>query len=108
MIKTEFRLIGLFYPPNKGSSDFILRTNFDNLVPIEVGLGNKKETQIKKDMEKYKCKYGILVSNKFNKIEINNNIIHIPLIYSDLYNLVHILIYSHIFSYKYILHKIYF
>ncbi|MDR0913516.1 MAG: ATP-binding protein, partial [Methanobrevibacter sp.] len=39
MIKTEFRLIGLFYPPNKGSSDFILRTNFDNLVPIEVGLG---------------------------------------------------------------------
>jgi len=79
MSKTDFPYLGLFYPPDKGSSDFIIRTKLDDLVPIEVGIGKKTKSQVKKDMVKYDCKYGILVSNRYERIKHINDIIYIPL-----------------------------
>jgi predicted AAA+ superfamily ATPase len=80
MIKTDFSLMGLFYPPDKGSSDFLIRTNLEDLVPIEVGVGKKTKSQLVRDINKYNSDYGILVSNRYNRIKKENNIIHIPLI----------------------------
>ncbi|MCL2687903.1 MAG: winged helix-turn-helix transcriptional regulator, partial [Methanobrevibacter sp.] len=77
--KTDFPYLGLFYPPEKGSSDFIIRTKLDDLVPIEVGIGKKTKSQVIKDINRYNCEYGILVSNRYERIKYENNIIHIPL-----------------------------
>lgn len=39
--QTRFELMGLFYPPEKKGSDFLLRTKLDDIVPVEVGIGKK-------------------------------------------------------------------
>jgi len=80
MSKTDFPYLGLFYPPEKRSSDFIVRTKLDDLVPIEVGFGKKTKSQLIKDMNNYNCKYGILVSNRYERIKYENDIIYIPLV----------------------------
>jgi predicted AAA+ superfamily ATPase len=79
MIKLDFHAMGLFYPPDKSSSDFIIRTKLDDMVPIEVGVGKKTKKQLLNDINKYDCKFGVLVSNKYNSIRKEDNIIHIPL-----------------------------
>jgi len=79
MSKRDFQLLGLFYPAKRGSSDFIIKTKFDELVPIEVGLGKKTKSQLQKDINNYNCKYGILVSNRYERIKYERNIIYIPL-----------------------------
>jgi len=79
MSKIDFPYLGLFYPPEKGSSDFIIRTKLDDLVPIEVGIGKKTKSQLIKDINRYNCNYGILVSNRYERIKYENNIIYIPL-----------------------------
>ncbi|GAA5818173.1 MAG: ATP-binding protein [Methanobrevibacter sp. CfCl-M3] len=77
--QTNFKAMGLFYPPLKGSSDFLINTKFFDFIPIEVGIGKKTKSQVKKDMEYYNSDYGILVSNRFSTIKYENNIIYIPL-----------------------------
>ncbi|MCL2115399.1 MAG: AAA family ATPase [Methanobrevibacter sp.] len=79
MIKLDFPFMGLFYPPDKNSSDFIIRTKLDDMVPIEVGVGKKTKKQLKNDINKYDCEFGVLVSNRYNSIRKEEEIIHIPL-----------------------------
>ena len=79
MNQRTFKLMGLFYPTEKGSTDFLLRTKLDDIVPIEVGIGRKTKSQVVKTIKKYDCKYGILISNRHYRIKQENNIIHIPL-----------------------------
>jgi hypothetical protein len=47
---------------------------------VEVGLNKKQTGQLKKSMRKYDSNYGVLISNGFNKIDMNNDIITIPLV----------------------------
>jgi len=77
--KTRFSLMGLFYPPEKGGVDFLIRTKFDNIVPIEVGIGKKTKSQLSKAINKYDSDYGILISNRYNRINHYDNVIYIPL-----------------------------
>jgi predicted AAA+ superfamily ATPase len=77
--KTNFKAMGLFYSPLKGGSDFLINTKFYDFIPIEVGIGKKTKSQLKKDMAHYDSDYGILVSNRFSSIKYENNIIYIPL-----------------------------
>ena len=79
MIKLDYPAMGLFYPPDKNSSDFIIRTKLDDMVPIEVGVGKKTKKQLINDIAKYDSKFGVLVSNKYNSIRKEDNVIHIPL-----------------------------
>ena len=79
MIKLDFHAMGLFYPPDKNSSDFISRTKLDDMVPIEVGVGKKSKKQLINDINKYDSNFGVLISNKYNNIRKEENIIHIPL-----------------------------
>lgn len=69
----------LHYDSNKkGNVDFILHKDFRKPVPIEVGRGKKDKKQIKEAMNHYKSEYGIIVSNKTEKIESEDNVIYIP------------------------------
>ena len=79
MSKTDFNLLGLFYSPKDGRSDFLIKTKFDEIVPIEVGIGKKTKNQLKKDMNEYDSNYGILVSNRYPRIKYEKEIIYMPL-----------------------------
>ncbi|MDR2873487.1 MAG: hypothetical protein LBV42_01885 [Methanobrevibacter sp.] len=72
--------MGIFYPPEKIGADFLLRTKLDEIIPIEVGTGKKTKSQLTKSINRYNANYGILVSNKCNKIKHDNKIIYMPLI----------------------------
>ncbi|MBE6493726.1 MAG: ATP-binding protein [Methanosphaera stadtmanae] len=80
-LKNQFRydpnnIFNVFYDKNKGGVDFIIQKEFNKPIPIEVGLGNKKDKQVRKFLNKYNSSYGIIVSNKTDKIEKEDNIIY--------------------------------
>lgn len=69
----------LYYDGGKKSNvDFILWHDVYGSIPIEVGHGRKDKRQVVNAMEHYNSKHGIIISNKSNKIEKDENIIHIP------------------------------
>ena len=70
---------GIFYDSNKRGVDFLISTLFGDVIPIEVGLGNKDNKQIKLAMKYYGSDYGIIVSDSFEKITKEDNIIKLPL-----------------------------
>ncbi|MCL2687982.1 MAG: AAA family ATPase [Methanobrevibacter sp.] len=80
MQQKRFNLMGLFYPPEKGGCDFLLRTKLDDMVPVEVGIGRKTKSQLTRAINKYDSEYGVLISNRYSSIQQHNNIIHIPLL----------------------------
>lgn len=75
----SFNSSGLFYDLNKKGVDFILK-NFDDVIPIEVGVGKKTKSQLTRALNEYCSDFGILVSNRTNSIEFRNDILYIPLI----------------------------
>lgn len=70
---------GIFYSPEKEGVDFLLSDITGEIIPIEVGVGNKDKRQIKKAINKHNSKYGIVVSNTTKKITRDEDIIYIPL-----------------------------
>lgn len=69
----------IFKDNDKKGVDFILNSINGEIVPIEVGMGNKKLKQVKHAIRKYKTDYGILISNRTNTITKEENVINIPL-----------------------------
>jgi predicted AAA+ superfamily ATPase len=70
---------GIFYSPEKEGVDFLLSDMTGEIIPVEVGVGNKNKRQIKKAINKYNSQYGIVVSNKTKRITRDDDVIHIPL-----------------------------
>lgn len=69
----------LYYDSNKkGNVDFIVHKEFTQPIPIEVGRGKKDKKQIKEAIHNYKSEHGILISNKTEHIEKEDDIIYIP------------------------------
>ena len=69
----------IYYDANKKNNvDFIIKKDFENPIPIEVGHGNKNKKQIINAIKRYKANYGIIVSNKTTSIQKEDNIIFIP------------------------------
>ena len=71
--------IGLFYDANKKGVDFVIKY-FNEVIPIEVGIGKKTKSQLTIAINKYNANYGILISNRTDRIKFENNILYIPLI----------------------------
>lgn len=69
---------GLFYDSNKKGVDFIFKTT-DRTIPIEVGVGKKTKSQLTKAITNYNADFGILVSNRTERIKKEKNIIYFPL-----------------------------
>ncbi|WP_407381591.1 ATP-binding protein [Methanobrevibacter sp.] len=70
---------GIFAPTGKGMSDFIITTFEGKKVAVEVGIGNKDKSQVKKTMNKYGCDYGIIISSTTNLIKRDGDVIFLPL-----------------------------
>lgn len=68
----------LFYDSNKINVDFILKEDFKNPIPIEVGKGKKDKKQAMTAITSYEAEYGIIISNTTHQIEKTDDIIYIP------------------------------
>ncbi len=79
MVKEASISLGLFYDSNKKGVDFLLKC-VDDVIPIEVGIGKKTKSQLTIAMNKYDAKYGILISNRTDRIKYENNILYVPLL----------------------------
>jgi predicted AAA+ superfamily ATPase len=77
--KTISRPNGIFTPTQKGMADFIVTTFEGDRIAVEVGIGKKGKSQVKKTMNKYNCQNGVVVSSATNLIEKEDEIIFLPL-----------------------------
>jgi predicted AAA+ superfamily ATPase len=70
--------INFFYDRNKNSSDFLIKTENNKIIPIEVKLGKNKDAknQVKNSMERYKSEYGIIIGDY--ELYYKDNILYIP------------------------------
>jgi predicted AAA+ superfamily ATPase len=70
--------IKVFYDPNKNGADFLIKTNNNKIIPIEVKFGKsqKGEKQVKNSMKRYKSNYGIIIGDY--ELEFRDNILYIP------------------------------
>lgn len=75
----EFTNFTIYYDANKKINvDFLIQEESENVIPIEVGRGKKKKSQIKHAINKYGCEYGIVVANNTNAIKRKDDIIYMP------------------------------
>jgi len=72
----------LIYDSAQGGADFIFKA-VKSIVAIEVGVNKKEYRQVVKTAEKIKANYSIIISEKINSVEFNEeaNAIKIPLKY---------------------------
>ena len=77
--KTISKPNGIFTPTQKGMSDFIVTSFEGDKVAVEVGIGKKGISQVKRTMNKYNCQYGVVVSSATNLIKKEGEIIFLPL-----------------------------
>jgi len=71
----------LSYDNSKAGSDFILTIASQNIIPIEVGIGDKMDTQVRNTMKKVSSKYGLVISNSPLALADDKSIVKVPLDY---------------------------
>ena len=70
----------LYFDTNKNSNvDFLVQKDFENVVPIEAGIGKKTKKQVKNAIDRYNSSHGIIISDTSQKIKKEDNIIYLPL-----------------------------
>lgn len=70
---------GIFAPPEKKMADFIITTAEEDKVAVEVGIGKKGKSQLKRTINKYGCERGVVVSSATSLIKKEDDIIFLPL-----------------------------
>ena len=78
----KFFEFGIFYDSYKVKKqrvDFIIKKEFGDTIPIEVGHGTKDTIQIEDAMKRYKSPHGIIVSDTTKTIEKVDDIIFLPI-----------------------------
>lgn len=78
----QFFEFSIFYDTHKVKKqrvDFIIKKDFDDVIPIEVGHGEKSTNQIKDAMRRYKSPHGIIISDTTKTIKKVDNIIFVPI-----------------------------
>ena len=75
----EFTMFYDTYKVKKQRVDFIIKKDFDEVIPIEVGYGNKDTNQIKDAIKRYDSPHGIIISDTTKTIEKVDNIIFVPI-----------------------------
>jgi len=70
--------IKVFYDPNKNGADFLIKTNNNKIIPVEIKFGKsqKGEKQVRNSMKRYKSNYGIIIGD--HELEYKDNILYIP------------------------------
>ncbi len=77
MKETSNPFMGIFYDPQEEGVDFLIHDGEGNIIPIEVGYGEKNKRQIEKAIEKYNSKWGVIVS-ECKRIKKEGNLVYIP------------------------------
>ncbi|WP_407432694.1 ATP-binding protein [Methanobrevibacter sp.] len=67
-----------YYEKRKGGVDFLVKKNFENPIPIEVGNKNKDKRQVIRAMNIHDSTHGIIISQR-DAIEKDGDIIYIPI-----------------------------
>lgn len=78
----QFFEFSIFYDTHKVKKqkvDFVIKKDFDEVIPIEVGHGNKDDNQIKDAIRRYKSPHGIVISDTTKTIEKVDNVIFVPI-----------------------------
>lgn len=60
-------------------SNFIVKEEFANAIPIEVGKNENYTWQIRNAIKQYNANYGIIISDTTRKVEKMDDIIYIPI-----------------------------
>ncbi|MBP6884802.1 MAG: ATP-binding protein [Candidatus Pacebacteria bacterium] len=69
----------LSYDSSQGGADFILEIANSHKIAVEVGRGEKDNKQIGNTMKKITCRYGINISYKNNDLNVEGDILQLPL-----------------------------
>ena len=75
----EFSIFYDSYKVKKHRVDFIVKKEFGEAIPIEVGHGTKDTAQIEDAIKRYKSPHGIIISDTTKRIEKVDNIIFLPI-----------------------------
>ncbi|MBN2013917.1 MAG: ATP-binding protein [Candidatus Altiarchaeota archaeon] len=70
---------GISYDPEKEGVDFLIQKE-NQIIPVEVGSGDKNTKQIRKAIKRYKSPHGIIIYNT-DQIKLEENILHMPIIF---------------------------
>lgn len=79
MRRTHQNPVEIWVPNGKNQADFLLISDNDSFVPVEVGFGAKPQMNIYNSIDKYDCEYGVVISDSVSSVRKNYNIIHMPL-----------------------------
>src|SRR3989338_7862890 len=72
----------LNYDSSKAGADFILTIAGENIIPIEVGIGDKSGTQVRNTMKKIgSAKYGVVICRNSLTLLDDANVVKVPLDY---------------------------
>ena len=63
----------------KNQSTFLIKTKNNNIIPLDINIGEKQKINTKNSIDKYDSPYGVIISNTISKMRKNNNIIYIPI-----------------------------
>ncbi|RLG69700.1 MAG: ATP-binding protein [Candidatus Iainarchaeum archaeon] len=69
---------GLFYDAEKKGVDFLIQKGLDEVIPVEVSIGKKEKGQIKKAINKYKAKYGVVVCD-IDDVRKEGDVVYLPI-----------------------------
>ena len=75
----EFNIFYDAYKIKKDRVDFIVKKEFGDTIPIEVGRGVKSNRQIKDAIKRYDSPHGIVVSSTTDYIKKEDNVIFVPI-----------------------------
>lgn len=78
----QFFEFSIFYDTHKVKKqkvDFIIKKDFDEAIPIEVGHGKKSDKQIKDAIKRYKASHGIVIFDTTKTIQKVDNVIFLPI-----------------------------
>ena len=78
MKETTGRPLGIFYDPKKRGADFIIQKSVDEVIPVEVGIGHKGTSQVKRSMSEHGAEYGVVISAE-GEVRRKGDVVFVPL-----------------------------
>ena len=70
--------LGLFYDPEKEGVDFLIHARTGEMIPVEVSIGEKGKSQVKKAIKRYRSPHGVIISDT-EKVALEEGVVSIPM-----------------------------
>ena len=69
----------IYVPNGKKHANFMIISQDDEIIPIEIAFGRKPEMNIINTLGKYDCEYGVIISDAISGVRKSHDLIHIPI-----------------------------